>query len=505
MVTSKTVLAGPTPGRAERFTLVACQPTRRLWHTLSGAAFKKLLFLTSDLVTVGLAHRLAELLVVHWLDVSLAFANPSHYYLFYIPFFAIVLHLSGGYSHPDLRRPEKELELGFKGVSIFFVCLVCANFVLFKTEGFSRYLLFLWYVFSLWFVLGARFSIRGAYTGLWRRGLARETTLLVGPTERLTQFQSELSIQRYLRHDVIGLLVTGAMVEFKNGRSDDISLVGNLDDWEEIAERFRVQWMLFSVPGEEFCQSARVIEIMRACQEKGIEVGIYSGLFGLSEFEFERDQFSGFFRVNSHHPWSRLVQLTMKSAIDRIFGLVGSLIALLLTPIIGLLLKIEDGGPVFYHSEFVAGDGSIRYYRKFRTMVRNADEILENTPHLKKQFDQNYKLKDDPRVLRFGRFLRKYSIDEFPQFFSLLTGKLTFVGPRTIRQEEACRYADCLPRLLSVKPGMTGYWQVMGRQTTTYKERVRMDMFYIDHWSLWLDLVIIAKTFWKVLRADGAY
>jgi lipopolysaccharide/colanic/teichoic acid biosynthesis glycosyltransferase len=104
-----------------------------------------------------------------------------------------------------------------------------------------------------------------------------------------------------------------------------------------------------------------------------------------------------------------------------------------------------------------------------------------------------------------GRTLRKYSIDEFPQFFSLLTGRLSFVGPRVISGEESARYGTHLPRLLSVKPGLTGYWQVTGRQTTSYEERIQMDMFYIDHWSIWLDLVITAKTLYKVVQADGAY
>jgi lipopolysaccharide/colanic/teichoic acid biosynthesis glycosyltransferase len=101
--------------------------------------------------------------------------------------------------------------------------------------------------------------------------------------------------------------------------------------------------------------------------------------------------------------------------------------------------------------------------------------------------------------------LRKSSLDEFPQFFSVLRGDLTFVGPRTIREEEALHYASLVPKLLSVRAGVTGFWQVMGRQTTTYEERIQMDMFYIDNWSIWLDLVIIARTFWKVLKAEGAY
>jgi lipopolysaccharide/colanic/teichoic acid biosynthesis glycosyltransferase len=101
--------------------------------------------------------------------------------------------------------------------------------------------------------------------------------------------------------------------------------------------------------------------------------------------------------------------------------------------------------------------------------------------------------------------MRRYSFDEFPQFFSVLTGKLTFVGPRVISEEEKRCYGVLLPKLLSFRPGLTGFWQVMGRQTTTYQERVDMDMFYVDRWSIWLDLVIIAKTLWKVVKTEGAY
>lgn len=190
---------------------------------------------------------------------------------------------------------------------------------------------------------------------------------------------------------------------------------------------------------------------------------------------------------------------------DLAIGTIGSLVTVMITPLVAILLKCEDGGPVFYRSEFVDCDGNVRYYLKFRTMQPNADQVLRDSAALKREFDQNFKLKDDPRVLKIGRILRKYSIDEFPQFFSLLTGRLTFVGPRTISRDEVTRYGSSISKLLSVKPGMTGYWQVMGRQLTTYEERIRLDMYYIDHWSIWLDLAIIVKTFWKVPHGDGAF
>ena len=131
-------------------------------------------------------------------------------------------------------------------------------------------------------------------------------------------------------------------------------------------------------------------------------------------------------------------------------------------------------------------------------MVEDAEQILDADPSLKARFECSFKLKDDPRILRCGRFLRKYSLDEFPQFFSILAGRISFVGPRAITPAARERYGDLAPKLLSVKPGLTGFWQVMGRQTTTFEEKIQMDMFYIDHWSIWLDLVILAKTFWQV-------
>lgn len=194
-----------------------------------------------------------------------------------------------------------------------------------------------------------------------------------------------------------------------------------------------------------------------------------------------------------------------KAVVDSVAGILGSTITVLITPVIGLLIKLEDTGPIFYRREYVDRHGRKRYYLKFRTMVRNANDLLENDPELRRRFSERQKLEHDPRILRIGRVLRKFSIDEFPQFFSILTGDLTLVGPRVVQGEETAHYGELLPKLLSVKPGITGYWQVNGRSNISYQERVRMDMYYVDNRSVRLDLQIIAKTFWTVFRGEGAY
>jgi exopolysaccharide biosynthesis polyprenyl glycosylphosphotransferase len=475
-----------------------------VWRFISQPRFKQTLFLAGDLAAIWLSHWIAEQVTLKLLRVPLAVLNPFHYYLFYIPLFAAVVWLFQGYKNPDLRRPEKELETICKAVSFFFVALVCANFVLFKAQGFSRYLLICWYLLALLFVLTGRFGLRACYVSLWRRGLGRERTLLAGPVEQLAALQRVLLVQRHARHDIVGVLLEPAAGREMPEAKLNAPVLGILDDWEEVADRCNVRWLLLGFSLEEFRPDSYISDIIRRCHEKGIEVEVHSELFGCSEFRYEQDEFSGLFRFYAPSEWSRPIQKAIKIALDLLIGAVGSVVTLLLTPFIALLLKLQDGGPVFYRSEFMNCQGEVDYYLKFRTMVNDADEILIADAHLKRQFDQKYKLEQDPRVLPVGRRLRKYSIDEFPQFFSLLSGRLTFVGPRTVRREEAARYGSSRAKLLSVKPGMTGYWQVMGRQTTSYEERIQMDMFYIDHWSLWLDLVIMARTFRRVIGTEGA-
>lgn len=470
---------------------------------VSQSWFKKVLFLTSDLVTVFLAHELAKRLTLHWLGISSAIFDPPRYFLFHLPFFASIFYFFGGYKEFDFRRPERELELGVKAVSFFFLILLAANFALFKSWEFSRYLVVCWYIATLVFALSGRFILRGMYVQLWKRGLARQTTLVIGSYDRLRTLHQKLAVQRHSRHDVVGALLQDGSGRFA-AESSPWRVLGEAHDWEEISRQQQVQCLLLDLSDLEN-GDLPFRNVFRQCARTNIRVELYSEIFSAQEFSHHRDEFSGYFRFSSRPQWSRSIHLGLKVLGEKLIGMAGSILTLLLVPFIALFLKLEDGGPVFYRREFVDCDGEVRYYLKFRSMIQQADEHLNDDSELKMRFAEKHKLEDDPRVLRTGRILRKFSIDEFPQFFSVLQGRLALIGPRVISKEESCRYGEFLPKLLSVKPGMTGYWQVMGRQNTDYDERVRMDMFYIDHWSLWLDLTIFAKTFWKVLRAEGAY
>jgi exopolysaccharide biosynthesis polyprenyl glycosylphosphotransferase len=483
--------------RAER-------PQAAYARILAWLPLHKLTYLCSDLFAVTLAHMLGVRLIVYFLHVPQNALNPFEYHRFYIPFFAVVLYLFEGYKSPELRRPEQELEKSCKALAVGFLGLVLFNFVVLRSQSFSRYLLFTWFVLACILLVSLRFTLRAIYERLWRAGLCRRRAVLLGAPAGLKEYQRSLSIQRHRAYDVVGYISDSEVDEtLPTGRHSHPWHV-SLKDVERSLANAGAQLLIIApdgIPGGE----TWLKELVGRCKQLRVDVELYSEVLATANLNYEHDDFSGCFRFYAAPEWSLMVQRAVKCGLDLAIGLVGSAVTLLLTPIMYALVNLEDRGPVFYRREFVGCDGQIHYYLKFRTMLKDADEILRRDSKMKAEFIHQYKLKRDPRLLRVGRFMRRYSLDEFPQFFSLLSGKLAFVGPRVISEEEKQRYGALLPKLLSCRPGMSGFWQVMGRQTTTYQERVEMDMFYVDRWSIWLDLVIIAKTFWMVLKAEGAY
>jgi undecaprenyl-phosphate galactose phosphotransferase len=175
-----------------------------------------------------------------------------------------------------------------------------------------------------------------------------------------------------------------------------------------------------------------------------------------------------------------------------------------------LIFRIRETGPkaIFGHVR-VGRDGNTFRCLKFRTMVPNADEVLARVlaedPEAREEWERNFKLKDDPRVTQIGAFLRSTSLDELPQLWNVLKGEMSVVGPRPVIEEELARYGDQLRYYLEARPGITGLWQVSGRNDTGYEDRVALDSWYVRNWSLWYDVVILVRTIAVVLKRKGAY
>jgi lipopolysaccharide/colanic/teichoic acid biosynthesis glycosyltransferase len=215
-------------------------------------------------------------------------------------------------------------------------------------------------------------------------------------------------------------------------------------------------------------------------------------------------------------PSTLRLYLAAKRLLD-FFGALGGLMLLFpLFALLAVLVRISSPGPIFHRRRVLARQGYLNDEQrlktfdafKFRTMIIDADRYLEERPELLKEFIENgFKLKNDPRITKIGEFLRRSSLDELPQLFNIMVGQMSLVGPRMITPPELAMYDtdENMRRLLSVPPGLTGYWQVNGRQDVHYTERVRLDMEYVETRSFWLDVEILLKTIVSVLRREGAY
>jgi undecaprenyl-phosphate galactose phosphotransferase len=183
-----------------------------------------------------------------------------------------------------------------------------------------------------------------------------------------------------------------------------------------------------------------------------------------------------------------------------------------LMPLIGLIslaIKFTCGGDIFFVQERMGRNGSKFKCRKFRTMHPNGPALLEahleKYPEARKEWERNFKLKNDPRVTWIGKFLRKTSLDELPQLFNVLLGEMSFVGPRPLLESELERYGSAIACYKQMVPGITGLWQISGRSNTTFAERAWLDEYYVRNWSPWLDIYILGCTIKVVARCEGAY
>ena len=219
--------------------------------------------------------------------------------------------------------------------------------------------------------------------------------------------------------------------------------------------------------------------------------------------------FEGLFGIEVLRNSFRLSDRVIKRSMDLVLG---SLLLVFALPVLlaaGLLIKLRSPGPVFFSQLRVGQDGKLFKVYKLRTMVPNAEEILhtylEEDPKAKAEWDRTQKLKNDPRIIPGAGWLRQYSIDELPQLFNVLKGDMSLVGPRPFLLDQSAEYGHTTQLYFRVKPGLTGLWQVSGRNQTTFKERTGFDKYYIHNWSVWLDLYILLRTIWVVAARHGAY
>jgi exopolysaccharide biosynthesis polyprenyl glycosylphosphotransferase len=279
-------------------------------------------------------------------------------------------------------------------------------------------------------------------------------------------------------------------------------ILGNIADIQGYLSKHDIDYVYIALPMRA---EKKIFMILRTCRSLGARIYLVPDLYvyGLHHAEIQSLGKLLILNFNPHTEWKR--------GFDIVFSLGALLFTLPLTLLIALLIKLDDGGPVFYRHRRITAAGKEFNCLKFRTMRVGAEhelpDLLAAHPELKKEWETGYKLKNDPRVTKIGKFLRRTSLDEFPQFINVLKGDMSVVGARPIVGRELKDfYKESAGRYCSMKPGITGPWQVGKRSDIEdYKERVELDDWYILNYSLWNDIKIIGKTILMMIKGNGAY
>jgi exopolysaccharide biosynthesis polyprenyl glycosylphosphotransferase len=356
-----------------------------------------------------------------------------------------------------------------------------------------------------------RCSVRAAQVFARRRQLNLIPTLVVGRGDEAAIFISEMRNRPELGYRVIGV-VENSLHDTGPAEFEGVPVIGGLKELPEAIREAGANEVIIAdstVPGE-----ALFDVMMRVGRGRGVEFRIAPSLFNFLPRKTEVDQIGALPMITLFRsPLSNVARLVKRSS-DLLIAFAATLVFLPLWLLITLLIKLDSRGPVLYQQERVGMDGRVFLFYKFRSMRPDADDAthrefqrryIAGQPVVKPASDGRpvYKLQADPRVTRVGRWLRRLSLDELPQLLNVLRGDMSVVGPRPPIPYEVESYELWHRKRLDMKPGMTGLWQVSGRNRLPFDEMVRLDLFYIENWSLLLDLKIILKTLPVMLRGDA--
>jgi exopolysaccharide biosynthesis polyprenyl glycosylphosphotransferase len=248
----------------------------------------------------------------------------------------------------------------------------------------------------------------------------------------------------------------------------------------------------------------RIQDSIQICETQGIRTHVAADLFNLNIARAKYNDLEGFPLLTFETTFAMEWQLFLKRCIDLFFSFFTLVLLLPLFFIVAILIKLTSKGPVFFKQRRVGINGRIFHLYKFRSMYKDAQDKMMDVMHLNEMDGPVFKIKDDPRITPLGKFLRKTSIDELPQLYNVLVGHMSLVGPRPPIPAEVNEYELWHRRRLSMRPGLTCLWQISGRNQVDFDEWMKLDMKYLDNWSLWLDFGILVKTIPTVLFGIGA-
>lgn len=428
--------------------------------------------------------------------------NIDYWYAYIITplVFILVLLLNNGYKI-DTAYWEK-IKIIFRSITIGIVLSIVLMYAGHILNNVSRLFVILSYGFILLYIILFRFILA---RGLIKLNVLSIPVLLVGAGKTAELVDMHFSNMPLAMYKIIGFVDDHPKSPILATKYE---CLGKFSDAEAVIKNYNIPNVLVCAPGLEARKLVTLINKLQILVEKVIFV---PELFGIPAANIQArglmNEQTLILEVKNNLAQRR--NRLFKRIFDIVATVCGGILILPILGIIAILIYLDSPGPiVFGHKRVGQGGKSFSCY-KFRSMVPNAQEALEqylkDNLAAREEWERDFKLKDDPRVTRIGKFLRKTSLDELPQLWNVLVGDMSLVGPRPIVRDEIVKYGDYINDFYLVPPGITGVWQVSGRSDTTYEERVLMDSWYVHNWSVWIDIVYLLKTVLAVAKSKGAY
>ncbi|MBB5477186.1 sugar transferase [Micromonospora parathelypteridis] len=350
----------------------------------------------------------------------------------------------------------------------------------------------------------ARFAVRKRLHRARRVGAGwSRRMLVVGDTAHVLELVHTLRREPYAGYQVVGACIPDALLAPVAQRLGDVPVVGSFRGIPEAATAIGADTVAVTASGE--LTATRLRRLGWQLEGTGVDLVVAPALTDVAGPRIHTRPVAGLPLIHVEAPEFRGARKLVKGLVDRSASSLALALLLPLIALIALAIKLDSRGPVLFRQVRVGRGGHEFGVFKFRTMVVNADALLAELTARNETDGLMFKMRQDPRVTRVGRLLRKWSLDELPQLVNVLLGQMSMVGPRPPLPSEVARYDGDVARRLLVKPGMTGLWQVSGRSDLSWEDGIRLDLYYVENWSLAADLTILWKTFGAVLNGRGAY
>ena len=498
MFNAKVALAEPIEV-APRF--FATQATSRRWYRIA--------LLISDTMMLLLAFALAYWLRFHGGLALSPDGDPSvevytRLTLMLVPAWLGLFTLLRLYDFQYLLGGTSEYVRALNGCISGMMLVVVISFLMPEISIARGWLVMAWLLSSLFICTGRLILRRTAYT-LRSRGWFVTPAVIVGTNSEAISLAMQLRDSSNSGVAIIGFIEEHTLDDLDHQSSlIGLPILGGLDSLPAVLKRQGAEEVIIATTALTRTQLIETAQELTTIPE--VKMSLSSGLYEIFTTGMQVTAKGAVPLMNLNRLRLDPIEVMLKTTLDYGVVLISMLVMLPLFATIALLIKLDSPGPVFHRRRVLGIGGKPFDAFKFRTMVVNGDEVLAQHPELLAELNANHKLKNDPRITRAGNLLRRTSLDELPQILNILLGQMSLVGPRMISPSEAGMYGPMKHNLLTVKPGLTGLWQVSGRSDLSYDERVRLDMQYIRNYSIWLDLqILVFQTLPAVLKGSGAY